>query len=309
MRRFVARLSATLVVGLVACQPPNMPVPDSMPVPNSPISQRAAWHAARVESLRRADGWLTLVGLDFLRDGSWSVGNGSGATFRYANCTAAQIGRFEVAGDAVRFVPTPSAAVTIERGAVGEPLIADDKGAPSVVVNATMTFTLVRRNGTLALRVRDSASAVRAAFQGIELFDYQPSAVVKASVTPALPGQTVTITNVKGFVEEQPVAAVLDFELGEQRHQLIATSGSDGSLFVVFADQTSGAETYGGGRFLDIPAPIGGNTTIDFNRAINPPCCFTAFATCPLPPAANHLSVRVVAGERLPKKLETSNEY
>ena len=126
-----------------------------MPVPNSPISQRAAWHAARVESLRRADGWLTLVGLDFLRDGSWSVGNGSGATFRYANCTAAQIGRFEVAGDAVRFVPTPSAAVTIERGAVGEPLIADDKGAPSVVVNATMTFTLVRRNGTLALRIGD----------------------------------------------------------------------------------------------------------------------------------------------------------
>ncbi|MDI9403639.1 MAG: DUF1684 domain-containing protein, partial [Limnohabitans sp.] len=93
----------------------------------------------------------------------------------------------------------------------------------------------------------------------------------------------------------------LRFVLQGEQCEFVATAGANGRLFVVFGDATNGTETYGGGRFLDIPAPVDGKTVIDFNRATNPPCSFTAFATCPLPPAGNRVSIAVHAGERVPR--------
>ncbi|MGA1391560.1 MAG: DUF1684 domain-containing protein [Phycisphaerales bacterium] len=122
----------------------------------------------------------------------------------------------------------------------------------------------------------------------------------QAAVEPAR-DRTIAITNVTGYLEEQPLAATLRFELDGVSRELLATSAGEGRLFVVFGDETNGRETYGGGRFLEVPAPIDGRTTIDFNRAYNPPCAFTAFATCPMPPAGNRLPVRVEAGERRPQ--------
>ena len=179
-----------------------------------------------------------------------------------------------------------------------EVLVADDAGTPSVIRSGSVSFTLLRRNGRLALRVRDSQSPVRTSFPGIELFAYDPMRVVDARVIEPEPGATVAITNVTGFVEEQPVAAELEFTLAGESARFVATAGSDGRLFVVFGDASNGRETYGAGRFLDIAAPVGGCTTIDFNRATNPPCSFTAFATCPLPPPQNRLPCPVLAGER-----------
>ncbi|MFM2165164.1 MAG: hypothetical protein RL325_1601 [Planctomycetota bacterium] len=250
-----------------------------------------AWHRKRVETLRTEDGWLTLVGLDFLTDGTHTVGAAPDAAFSYANCAQPIVGTLEVSGDRVRFTPTT--------GAPSE-LVADDRGAPSVIRSGSVSFTLVRRNGRLALRVRDNKSPVRTAFAGISCFPYDGAFVIEARCLPAEPGATVAITNVRGFTEAQPVAATLAFELGGQPRTLVATEGSAGRLFVVFADLTNGAQTYGGGRFLDISAPVDGRTTIDFNRAVNPPCSFTAFATCPLPPAANRLPVAVTVGEKTP---------
>ena len=108
----------------------------------------------------------------------------------------------------------------------------------------------------------------------------------------------IAITNVSGFIEEQPIAALLDFSLAGSEYTLTATAGSDGRFFVVFADASNGLTTYGGGRFLDIAPAANGRTTIDFNRATNPPCAFTAFATCPMPPHANRLACSVLAGEQ-----------
>lgn len=259
---------------------------------------RDAWHAERLARLQAPDGWLTLVGLDFLADGAFVAGRGSDARLRYAGCASDRIGRFEVSGETVRFVAEPGGEVSIERGAFGEPLVADDAGPPSVVRSGSVSFTLVRRNGRLALRVRDSESPVRRGFPGIGLFAFDPSMAVEVAVEPAMPGQQVAITNVTGFLESQPLAATLRFELDGATHVLLATAAPEGRLFVVFGDATNGRETYGGGRFLEVPAPIGGRTTIDFNRAFNPPCAFTAFATCPMPPGANRLERRIEAGER-----------
>ena len=294
-----------------AASPRETPIDSVMPAPEEnamhatarPSSDDAAaaherWHVERLERLEAPEGWLTLVGLDFLDQGVSVAGRGEAATLRYAGCASERIGRFELAGETVRFLAEPGAEVTIERGVAGEPLTADDAGPPSVVRSGSVSFTLVRRNGRLALRVRDSESPVRTAFPGIACFPFDATRVVEASVELAEPDRRIAITNVTGFQESQPLAATLRFELDGEPHALLATPAGEGRLFVVFGDETNGRETYGGGRFLEVPAPIGGRTTIDFNRAYNPPCAFTAFATCPMPPAENRLPVRIEAGER-----------
>lgn len=250
------------------------------------------WHAQRISALATEDGWLTLVGLDFLSEGESTIGNCGSATFSYSNCAEPIVGTFRVTGREVLFTPHGSAAA--------ERLTADDEGAPSVIRSGSVSFTLVRRNGALALRVRDRESPTRTAFAGIELYPYDPAFTVEAVVTAAGAGETVAITNVMGFVEQQPVAGRLSFELLGQRRELVATAGSNGRLFVVFGDRTNGSQTYGGGRFMDVPAPASGRTVLDFNRAYNPPCSFTAFATCPLPPGQNRLDCEIPAGERAP---------
>jgi hypothetical protein len=271
-----------LLVLLVAC---------TAPVMNSSNQQeRAAWHAERLEVLRKPEGWLTLVGLDFLEDGEYPVGRGDGARLRYVNCEQPICGTFLVEGERVSY---RAHGETQARA-----LVADDAGTPSVIRSGSVSFTLVRRNGQLALRVRDSKSPVRTGFAGIELFPFDPSLAVEARVFVPDAAASIAITNVTGFVEEQAVAAELEFELAGEVHRFVATEGSAGRLFVVFADASNGVETSPTGRFLDVPAPLDGRTTVDFNRAMNPPCSFTAFATCPLAPEPNRLPVRVLAGER-----------
>jgi len=270
------------------------------PSANGGEAERAAWHADRLAKLRAPDSWLTLVGLDFLADGEWTVGSGPGARARYASCSAGVLGRFIVASDDVRWHPEPGTTAVLEHGEPAAPLVADDKGRPSVLRDGPLSFTLVRRNGQLALRVRDNSSPVRTNFAGVPLAPWNPSLVVEARTEPLSTGQMVAITNVRGFVEAQPVAAILAFELGGDTRHFVATKGSDGKLSVVFADATNRVETYGGGRFLDLEAPVDGRVLIDFNRAYNPPCAFTPWATCPLPPEMNRLPVRVLAGELQP---------
>ena len=139
-------------------------------------------------------------------------------------------------------------------------------------------------------------------FRGVPRFPFDPGAVVDARFEPAPPDTTVPITLITEHVEEHPVAGTLGFEIGGQRCSLLAEQSGNG-LFVVFGDATNrvpGSDgTYGGGRFLSLAAPdSAGRVEIDFNRAVNPPCSFTPYATCPTPPAANRLAMQIRAGER-----------
>ncbi|MFM1804560.1 MAG: hypothetical protein RL136_1439 [Planctomycetota bacterium] len=256
----------------------------------APDAQRDAWHQARLRSLCADDGWLTLVGLDFLEDGSYSLGSAAEATLRYAHCADGLVGTVTVAGDAATFTP--------HGGSAARPLTADAAGEASVIRSGPVSFTLIRRNGRLALRVKDNLSPTRTGFGGIGLYPFDPALVIEARVQPAMAGETVPITNVTGFVEQQPVAAYLEGVVGGSPFRLIATDGGGGGFFVVFGDRTNGRGSYGGGRFLAVEAPSAGTAVLDFNRAYNPPCSFTPFATCPLPHAANQLPVPVEAGER-----------
>lgn len=139
-------------------------------------------------------------------------------------------------------------------------------------------------------------------FRGVPRFPFDPGAVVDARFEPAPPDTTVPITLITEHVEEHPVAGTLRFEIDGRPCSLLAEQSGTG-LFVVFGDATNRATgsdgTYGGGRFLSLAAPDpAGRVEIDFNRAVNPPCSFTPYATCPTPPAANRLPMAVRAGER-----------
>lgn len=290
--------SLWLVVFLASCSGPSQTPKGASSVASEGALQQIAWHEQRLARLRAEDGWLTLVGLDFLEDGTHTVGSGEGVRLRYAGCSRSVIGRFEVRGTKVRFHREAGSEVSIENGTEGEPLMPDSLGSAAVVRDGPVSFTLVRRNARLALRVRDNNSPIRAQFRGIELFPYDPSWRVPARWIPAMPGQSIAITNVTGFTENQALAGYLEFEHEGRSARLLATPESSNRVSVIFGDASNASLTYGGGRFLSVELGDDTLTYLDFNQAYNPPCSFTHFATCPLPPPENRLPFAVPAGER-----------
>lgn len=290
--------SLWLMVFLASCSGPSQTPKEGRSEASEGALQQIAWHEQRLARLRAEDGWLTLVGLDFLEDGTHTVGSGEGVRLRYARCSRPVIGRFEVRGTEVRFHREAGSEVSIENGTEGEPLMPDPQGNSAVVRDGSVSFTLVRRNARLALRVRDNNSPIRTRFRGIALFPYDPSWRVPARWIPAMPGQSIAITNVTGFTEKQPLAGYLEFEREGRIARLVATPESSNRVSIIFGDASNASLTYGGGRFLSVELGDDAQTQLDFNQAYNPPCSFTHFATCPLPPPENRLPFAVPAGER-----------
>ncbi|MDZ4829221.1 MAG: DUF1684 domain-containing protein [Phycisphaerae bacterium] len=280
----------------------------------TPPANWIRWHDERLRKLEANDGWLTLIDLAFLEDGVWPIGRAPANRLRYEHATAERIGAFLVEGDNVNFAADLDShgRAPAEITADGKPidtiaLTADDKGVPTVLRDGPLTITLVRRNSKLALRVKDNESPVRTTFGGIACFPFDPSLVVEAIVEEPPSGASIDVTNVRGFVEHQPLAATLRGSVRGYTFALAATAGAPGSLFVVFGDTTNGESTYGGGRFLDVDAPIAAQpVTIDFNRAYSPPCSFTEWATCPTPIASNRLPLAIEGGERYPARVLTN---
>jgi len=262
-----------------------------------------AWHAARVERLTAPDGWLTLIGLHELTPGTHLLGAATKCEILVDAAVPPVIGELRCSARDVVLVPAPG----VEASTDGEPvpvgmpvtMVSDASGAPTLVAVGTVSFHVIARGDRRFLRVKDSASAVRRDFTGVERFPVQTSWRVVARLEPHDPPRTLDITNVLGQVESEATPGKLVFELGSRRRTLTPIGTPEGPLIIVFADETSGVSTYGGGRFLvtDPPGPDG-RVVLDFNRATNPPCAFTPYATCPLPPPENVLPIAVTAGEK-----------
>lgn len=256
-----------------------------------------AWHAERIERLSAEDGWLTLVGLDFLDEGDTTIGAGEKADLHYEGLGVDLAGTFTKTGETVRFVAAPGAAVTMNGMPVDSVTLTEDQGPDSYLRSGTVSAALVRRNDALALRVRDNASPVRLHFKGVERYPFEPALRVTARIERHEKGETMAVTNVLGHTVDAPLDATLVFTLDGQERRLDA-QGTFDTLFVVFGDTTNGAETHGGGRFLYVKVDGGDTAIVDFNRAYNPPCAFTAYSTCELPTANNRLPIPIRAGEK-----------
>ena len=272
-------------------------------LPGAVTHEAAVWadRQRRLERLRDPEGWLSLVGLTWLHDGDNPVGTGSADVVLPGTETPALVGTVTVGDGGASFVPAPGTGVTH----AGEPLtgvlplVDDVDGEPTVLAVGTLRFHLIRRGDQLGIRVRDRAAPALATFRGLEYFPIDPSWRVAARFERAS-GRTVAVPDVIGLVTDElsPGSVVFERHGLEQRLDALEDT-DDGALFLVFGDATNGRETYAGGRFLYTDAPSADGTVVaDFNLAYNPPCVFSAFATCPLPWAHNRLTVRIEAGER-----------
>jgi uncharacterized protein (DUF1684 family) len=261
--------------------------------------QIRAWRQARHERLSDPDGWLTLVGLEWLNEGSNSVGAGEENDARIPGGPS-QWGVIDVAGDTIRFRPSAGAGVTVDGQAVDEArLLADDQGQPTVVRHGDLSFHVIHRE-SYALRVKDRRAPGLLAFDGVPAYDIQPDWRIEGRFVPAEPGATIGIANVLGQTSDSPVYGTFEFERDGQAYSLLALgTETSRSLWFLFADKTSGRETYGAGRFLYSDGmPRDGRLVVDFNKAYNPPCAFNDYSTCPLPPQQNRLRLAVQVGEK-----------
>ena len=173
-------------------------------------------------------------------------------------------------------------------------------GEPTLLELGDLRLCVIERGGRLAVRTWDTASPRRREFAGIDHWPVDPRWRLEARFVPT-PDRTLEVPDVLGIVETKESPGEVVFEADGVEHRLEALrGGEDGSMWIVFGDATNGVETYGGGRFVYTAPPVGETVVIDFNRAYNPPCVFSPFATCPLPWEANRLPIRIEAGERFP---------
>lgn len=262
----------------------------------------ARWRSERVQSLTSDDGWLTLAGLFWLKEGENSFGRGSGNALVLDNAALADTaGTFVLSGEQVRFRARPGGGVTRDGQPVtGLDLAPDTSGHPTVLSCGALRFYVIERAGHLGVRVRDLNNPHRSGFRGLEYFPVSTDWVVSARFERYQPVRHISIMNILGMEleMESPGAVVFSKDGREWRLDTVLEEPGDTELFIMFADATSGRETYGAGRFLYIPIPAGDTVPVDFNKAYNPPCALNDFATCPLPPWQNRLKLRVTAGEK-----------
>lgn len=284
-------LSALLVS---ACR--EKPMDEPIKAPSAEVAAHRAtiseWQEKRATRLKAEDGWLSLIGLFWLNEGDNTISLPSAGS-----PTLKLVRR----GDAV--VLEPTLEMTID----GKPVPnrvelrndADENG-PTVVQMGSVRFQVLKRGDRYGLRVKDAQAPTRTQFQGLDYFPTDPKWRVEARFEPYKPEKKIPITDVTGMTSDSiaPGALVFTVDGKEYRIDPVLEEGSD-ELFLIFKDATSRDETYQPGRYLYAPMPgPDGKTVIDFNKAYNPPCAFTPFATCPLPPAQNRLPIRIEAGEK-----------
>ncbi|TLY61362.1 MAG: DUF1684 domain-containing protein [Gammaproteobacteria bacterium] len=262
----------------------------------------AQWRAQRLASLTSATGWLSLAGLFWLRQGENTFGRAaSNALVLEHPALTDTVGSFVLTDRSVRFVARAGSAVTHD----GQPVTAldlesDAKGSPTVLQSGSLQFFVIERAGNLGVRVRDIESPRRRNFLGLEYFPISPQWIFNARFEPYEPPRHIKIVNILGMEEEMECPGAIVFRKDGRPWRLDTVLEEPGAqqLFVMFADGTSGRETYGAGRFMYLSLPLSGKTVVDFNKAYNPPCAFNDFATCPLPPPQNRLRLRIEAGEK-----------
>ena len=257
------------------------------------------WRKRRHERLSSDDGWLTLVGLEWLQEGGNTVGNSPGHSIRIPGGPE-DWGTIYLEGDELRFVPAGDNGVTVDGSEVSEArLVADSQGEPTVVRSGNLSFYVIFR-GSYGLRVKDTNAKILQEFTGVRNYEIQADWKVDTRFIPAEEGQTIPIANVLGQVNPSSVYGYVEFERDGVSYRLLGLGDEDSeSLWFLFADRTSGRETYGAGRFLYSDGlPQDGRLVVDFNKSYNPPCAFNDYSTCPLPPQENRLDLAVTAGEK-----------
>jgi uncharacterized protein (DUF1684 family) len=259
-----------------------------------------AWREQRAARLTSEDGWLTLVGLHWLKPGENRFGSAKDNDLVFPEPAPPHAGTFMLRGDTVTLAPAAGVTFLLKgRPFPGGALRNDAAGEPDVLTLGRLHFHVIKRGDKLGIRVKDPEAEARKKFHPIPTYPTSAAWRFEARFEPAATPRTLAVPNVLGQVEELPSPGTAVFTVNgkEQRLDPVVEPGDD-QLFFIFGDETNRTETYGAGRFLYAPMPKDGRVVLDFNKAYNPPCAFTPYATCPLPPPQNKLRIRIEAGEK-----------
>jgi uncharacterized protein (DUF1684 family) len=249
-------------------------------------SEIAEWRRQREAALVADGGWLTVTGLFWLHQGANRFGSDAANEIVLPDDPALKSGgAFDLDHD----------KVIMRMDGQSRELRADSTDSPDVVTLGNLSLFVIRRGDRYGIRLKDRNSRLRKEFTGLRYFPVSESYRVSARFVPD--ARKIPIPNILGQTEDMPSPGYVEFDLEGRKLRLTPVEESPNELFFIFRDPTSGRETYGSGRFLHTALPKDGTVELDFNKAYNPPCAFTPYATCPLPPKENRLPVRILAGE------------
>ena len=292
MSLVLALLRLPLLAALLA----TPPVPDA-----AYRSEIEGWRAGRVARLTADDGWLSVVGLVWLEEGANTFGSAKDNAIVLPSLAPAHMGAIVLRNGRATVEPLAGIDLTADGEKIPGPrvLASDASGSATRLRYGSLLFYLIERGGNLGIRVKDGESPARREFRGLGYFPIDPTWRIEARFEPYDPPRSISVPNVLGRVDAEKSPGALVFERAGQTYRLDPVlERGETDYFVIFGDGTNGTDTYGAGRFLYVKPPVDGKTIIDFNKAYNPPCVFTDYATCPLPPAQNRLKLRVEAGEK-----------
>ncbi|MDZ4714407.1 MAG: DUF1684 domain-containing protein [Cytophagales bacterium] len=256
------------------------------------------WHKKRVDGLLGPSGWVNVSGLFWLKEGINTFGAGPGNDMVFPEGKIADRGgSFFVKQGIVEMHVAADVDIKVNGKLVTRATLFDSDSSRKAQ-SGSLEWFIIKRDTKYGIRLRDFSSDALAHFSGIERFDVDIGWKLNARVEETK-GRTIAITNVLGQTMDQPAPGTLVFEIEGTEHRLDGLDEGGDDLFIIFGDETNAKETYGAGRYLYVKKPDQlGMTVIDFNKAYNPPCAFTAFATCPLPPRQNILPIPIRAGEK-----------
>jgi uncharacterized protein (DUF1684 family) len=297
MKPFAALSLAVLLVAGCRGKPAEEAREETLQKPAADVAAHRAeiakWQEQRATRLKAEDGWLSLIGLFWLNEGENVISLPSAGSPTLKLTRRGEVVTLEPGRNAMTIADKPVTAPTV--------LLNDaEKDGPTVVKMGTVRFQVIKRGERIGLRVKDAEARTRTHFEGLDYYPTDPKWRVEARYEPYKPEKKIPIVDVTGATADSIAPGALVFTVDGQEYRIdpVIEEGTD-DLFIIFKDATSRDETYQAGRYLYATKPgPDGKTIVDFNKAYNPPCSFTPFATCPLPPPQNRLPMRIEAGEK-----------
>jgi uncharacterized protein (DUF1684 family) len=268
------------------------------------------WHQVRIDNLLGPEDWLKLAGLYELEEGKHSFGSDSTNDFVFPPKAAPSIGTIIKDDTTVTVRIDNNVVVSHKQDTVSEVrMIPGNARSGTVLKHRSLVWYLLDRRGNYYIRLVDEQHPNLAAFDGIERFPIDQKWKIMAEFKPFDDPKPITVPDVLNEGMSDTLYGMLEFAIDDKKYSLAPLNHPEKNdkFFIIFGDKTNGESTYGGGRYIYIPTPDEDNTTyIDFNKSYNPPCVFTDFATCPLPPSQNRLPIAIPAGEKM---FETAQTY
>lgn len=261
------------------------------------VDEVGAWKQARVESLRQ--NWVSLAGLYWLDEGDLTFGSAASNDLTFPSRLPERMGTISLHGHEIRMEVEPGVAILHEEEVVESiQLIDDSSGEPTLVGIDEVEWFAIERDGRYAIRVYDRSRASELTLADLPFYPLDSAWNLAASFEPYDPVRTIPVPTVMGTLAEMIAPGKISFEVDGETYELDVLEGGTSRYFVMFADPTNRTDTYEAGRYVYIDHENeDGKTMIDFNRSYNPPCAFTAYATCPFPPPQNRIDVVIDAGE------------